>query len=57
MLYLQIDEYDTEAEKLATIENFNMELFQFLNLENEMTKEDHEMEESIEKEIAYVSFS
>ena len=55
MLYLQIDEYDTEAEKLATIENFNMELFQFLNLENEMTKEDHEMEESIEKEIAYVS--
>lgn len=52
MLYLRIDEFDSDEEKAKTVDSFNIELFQMLNLDNHETKEDKEIEDAINKEMA-----
>ena len=52
LLYLRIDEFDSDEEKAKTVDSFNIELFQMLNLDNHETKEDKEIEDAINKEMA-----
>ena len=52
LLYLKIDEFDSDEEKARTLENFNVELIQMLNLGNTETQEDKEIQDAIDKEMA-----
>ena len=55
LLYLKIDEFDSDEEKEKSLDNFNVELIQMLNLGNAETQEDKEIQDAIDKEMAYVN--